>query len=118
MTGTSIAGAMMPALMGLSYLGLALLALAKFGHFREVFARAPSAAQSRGLSYAGSLLLATVFILCGQCFGWGYGSLVFLGLTSLGGFLCIMNLSFCARLMPGAMWVTGSVSALLALASY
>ena len=105
---------MMPAfipvlgILGLSYLSLALFALAKFGHFKDVFNRPPAQWQSHLLSLFAWLLLIFSLSACVQDQGWAYGSILFMGIISLAAMLVILILSYSPRHLPIGI-VTGSV---------
>lgn len=105
---------MMPAfipvlgILGLSYLSLALFALAKFGHFKDVFNRPPAQWQSRLLSLFAWLLLMFSLSACVRDQGWAYGSILFMGIISLAAMLVILTLSYSPRHLPIGI-VTGSV---------
>lgn len=105
---------MMPAfipvlgILGLSYLSLALFALAKFGHFKDVFNRPPAQWQSRLLSLFAWLLLMFSLSACANDQGWAYGSILFMGIISLAAMLVILTLSYSPRHLPIGI-VTGSV---------
>lgn len=105
---------MMPAfipvlgMLGLSYLALALFALAKFGHFKDVFKRPPSRWQSRLLNLFAWLLLLISLSSCTHGQGWTYGSILFMGLISVAALLVILTLSYSPRHLPVGI-VTSSV---------
>lgn len=87
-------------ILGLSYLSLALFALAKFGHFKDVFKRPPSTWQGRLLSLFAWILLAFSLSASAQGQGWTYGSILFMGLTSLAALLVILTLSYSPKHLP------------------
>lgn len=97
---------MMPAfipvlgILGLSYLSLALFALAKFGHCKDVFKRPPSQWQSRLLTLFAWLLLVISLSNCAHGQGWTYGSILFMGIISLAAMLVILTLSYSPRHLP------------------
>ncbi|MCH1929028.1 DUF3325 domain-containing protein [Shewanella sp. A25] len=95
-------------ILGLSYLSLALFALAKFGHYKDVFNRPPQPWQSRLLSLFAWLLLALSLSACTQDQGWTYGSILFFGIISLAALLVILTLSFSPKHLPFGI-VTGSL---------
>ncbi|PIW62407.1 DUF3325 domain-containing protein [Shewanella sp. CG12_big_fil_rev_8_21_14_0_65_47_15] len=95
-------------ILGLSYLSLALFALAKFGHFKDVFNRPPAQWQSRLLSLFAWLLLMFSLSACASDQGWAYGSILFMGIISLAAMLVILTLSYSPRHLPIGI-VTGSV---------
>ncbi|EGM69217.1 DUF3325 domain-containing protein [Shewanella sp. HN-41] len=95
-------------ILGLSYLSLALFALAKFGHFKDVFNRPPTQWQSRLLSLFAWLLLMFSLSACASDQGWAYGSILFMGIISLAAMLVILILSYSPRHLPMGI-VTGSV---------
>ena len=95
-------------ILGLSYLSLALFALAKFGHFKDVFNRPPAQWQSRLLTLFAWLLLAFSLSACASDQGWAYGSILFMGIISLAAMLVILTLSFSPRHLPIGI-VTSSV---------
>lgn len=95
-------------ILGLSYLSLALFALAKFGHFKDVFSRPPAQWQSHLLTVFAWLLLAFSLGACAIDQGWAYGSILFMGVISLAAMLVILTLSYSPRHLPIGI-VTGSV---------
>ncbi|MGI2067208.1 DUF3325 domain-containing protein [Shewanella sp. MF08487] len=95
-------------ILGLSYLSLALFALAKFGHFKDVFNRPPAQWQSHLLTSFAWLLLALSLSACASDQGWAYGSILFMGIISLAAMLVILTLSFSPRHLPIGI-VTSSV---------
>jgi hypothetical protein len=95
-------------ILGLSYLSLALFALAKFGHFKDVFNRPPAQWQSRLLSLFAWLLLMFSLSACASDQGWAYGSILFMGIISLAAMLVILTLSYSPRHLPIGI-VAGSV---------
>lgn len=95
-------------ILGLSYLSLALFALAKFSHFKDVFSRPPAQWQSHLLSCFAWLLLTFSLSACAQDQGWAYGSILFMGIISLAAMLVILTLSYSPRHLPIGI-VTGSV---------
>lgn len=95
-------------ILGLSYLSLSLFALAKFGHFKDVFNRPPAQWQSHLLTLFAWLLLAFSLSACASDQGWAYGSILFMGIISLAAMLVILTLSYSPRHLPISI-VTGSV---------
>ncbi|MDT3297562.1 DUF3325 domain-containing protein [Shewanella sp. SP2S2-6] len=95
-------------ILGLSYLSLALFALAKFGHFKDVFNRPPAQWQSHLLTLFAWLLLAFSLSSCASAQGWAYGSILFMGIISLAAMLVILTLSYSPRHLPIGI-VAGSV---------
>ncbi|SIQ57737.1 Protein of unknown function [Shewanella morhuae] len=93
-------------ILGLSYLSLALFALAKFGHFKDVFNRPPAQWQSYLLTLFAWLLLAFSLSACVSDQGWAYGSILFMGIISLAAMLVILTLSFSPRYLP--IWIVTS----------
>jgi hypothetical protein len=80
-------------ILGLCYCSFCAFALAKFGHYRDVFGVRPSTRQSDRLQWLGWLLS-----LCslGVAVHWqaGYGSLVYLGMAGICIFLLVLLLNF------------------------
>lgn len=95
-------------ILGLSYLSLALFALAKFGHFKDVFNRPPAQWQSHLLTLFAWLLLSFSVSACASDQGWAYGSILFMGIISLAAMLVILTLSYSPRHLPIGI-ITGSV---------
>ncbi|WOT04179.1 DUF3325 domain-containing protein [Shewanella youngdeokensis] len=104
-------------LLGLSYIAFCLLVLAMFSHHREIFGQAPTAKQTRYFSVAGWLGLLLTYCGCVVDSGFGYGTVVFLGLLSASGLLVVLTLSYRAKFVPFAMGLSAILSATLLVIS-
>lgn len=102
----------------LHYLALSLLALAMFGHFKEVFSRPVSTKQQVCCRLLGWGLLLLSFIYYCSELGISYGSIVFLGSLTAGALLVSMTLSFRAPSLPLLMVVSGVASLIPAVIPY
>jgi hypothetical protein len=80
-------------IFSLCYCSFCAFALAKFGHYRDVFGGRPSTALSNRLQWFGWLLslLSLGFAVYSQA---GYGSLLYLGMAGLSIFLLVLLLNF------------------------
>lgn len=95
-------------IVGLSYLSLSLFALAKFGHFKDVFQRPPAKWQTRLLNVFAWALLLLCLVNCASIQGWTYGSILFMGVISFAALFVILTLSYSPRHLPLGI-VTGSL---------
>ena len=96
----------------LGLLGFACLALAKFGHFKEVFSRPPSERQSFLLSLLGWGGLAASYLASTAINGLGYGTVLYLGYLALAGVGISLTLTFLAPKLPQLMLVSGGIGAI------
>ena len=82
----------------LAYGGMAALCLAMNRHFRQVTDRLPGPRLRLGLRLIGWSLLALLFALSIETWGWSIGVVAGFGMLSAGGLLLIFLLPYVPRL--------------------
>ncbi len=100
----------------LAYIGMLALCLAMPRHHRQLFNRAPSLLQQRGLRLLASGLLAAIVLLDVAALGWAIGLVVCLGQLMCAGVLVGLMLAWRERMavpMGAALGLIGALNALM-----